>query len=93
VTLRVKRDGLVFSIKQLAVNALITFCGLCALFLHGKNYTGDRVALILISALICSAAFQTELGLGPLQYLIWYDCTVASRLLERRAPQSLSQRV
>jgi hypothetical protein len=89
VTLRLRRDGLVFSIKQLAVNAMITLCGLCALFLHGKEYTGDRVALILISALICSASFQTDLRLGNLQYLIWYDCIVYLGLnVGRNAPLS-----
>ena len=45
----------------------------CALFLHAGDHTGDRTALILVAALIVTTSFQTDLNLGPIQYLIWFD--------------------
>jgi len=34
---------------------------------------GDRAAVVLVSALIVITSFQTDLGLGPIQYLLWFD--------------------
>ena len=71
----VRRQPLVFIVKQLAISVLVVFSGLCALFLHVGDHTGDRTALILVSALIVSGSFQAELNLGPIQYLVWFDCS------------------
>ena len=60
-----------------------TTAGLCALFLHVAEHTGDRTAVILVSALIVTTSFQADLGLGSVQYLIWFDCW-----LERIEPTS-----
>lgn len=73
VTLVLKRNGIVFLIKQLLVSVFVVFIGLLALFLHVGDHTGDRTALILVSALIVTTSFQADLGLGPIQYLIWFD--------------------
>ena len=69
----VKRNGFVFIVKQLAISVLVVFSGLLALYLHVGDHTGDRTALILVAALICTTSFQTDLKLGPVQYLIWFD--------------------
>ena len=71
--IHVKRNAMVFVVKQIAISILVVLCGLCALFLHAGDHTGDRVALILVSALICTTSFQTDLGLGPIPYLLWFD--------------------
>jgi len=56
-------------------------CGLCALYLHVGDHTGDRAALIIVSALIVSSSFAAELNLGPVQYLIWFDYWNISQML------------
>ena len=74
VIIHVRRNFFVFLVKQLSISILVVVVGLCALFLHAADHTGDRVALILVSALIITTSFQTDIGLGPIQYLIWFDC-------------------
>lgn len=77
VLIHVRRNVFVFFMKQLSISILVVVVGLCALFLHAADHTGDRVALILVSALIITTSFQTDIGLGPIQYLIWFDCACA----------------
>lgn len=73
IRIHVRRNALVFIIKQLSISMLVVVVGLCALFLHAADHTGDRVALLLVSALIVTTSFQTDIGLGAIQYLIWFD--------------------
>ena len=42
--------------------------------------TGDRVALILASMLILMINFQTDLNLGKLTYLTWWDLLCAASI-------------
>ena len=41
--------------------------------MSAKDHTGDRAALVLVSALILMVNFQTDLGLGRITYLVWWD--------------------
>lgn len=52
---------------------MVVYAGLCAPFLDVADHTGDRVALILVSALIVVVSFQTDFGLGKISYLMWFD--------------------
>lgn len=69
----VKRNSIVFLIKQVVTSVMIVYAGLCAPFLDATDHTGDRVALILVSALIVVVSFQADFGLGKISYLIWFD--------------------
>lgn len=85
VRIEVRRNSVVFAIKQLAVTVIVVVCGLCALFLHAADHTGDRTALVLLAALICATSFQTDLGLGSIHYILWFDvwnvCNIALLLV------------
>jgi len=81
VVIKVSRNPFVFLIKQLLMTMIAVWCGLCALYLHVGEHTGDRAALIIVSALICSNAFTTDLdSLPTIQYLIWFDYWNLSQL-------------
>jgi len=67
------RAYFVFLIKTVVVGVLVVYSGLAGLILDGRDHTGDRTAIILVSALIVTTSFQTDLGLGTLHYLIWWD--------------------
>ncbi|KAL1498796.1 hypothetical protein AB1Y20_014103 [Prymnesium parvum] len=69
----VKRNSIVFLIKQVVTSILVVYAGLCAPFLDAEDHTGDRVALILVSALIVVVSFQADFGLGKISYLMWFD--------------------
>jgi len=46
---------------------------LFGLLLHPGDHSGDRVAGVMVSALIVVTTYQMDLGLGRLTYLIWFD--------------------
>ena len=70
---RMRRNGIVVTIKQLAVIVVVVLCGICVLFLHVGDHSGDRANIILVAALVCSLSFQTDQGLGSITYLMWFD--------------------
>jgi hypothetical protein len=73
VVLRVRRNAAVYFVKSLVMTCIAVLLGLMSLYLHADGHTGDRAAMILVSALIVTEAFTKDLGLGKLQYLIWVD--------------------
>jgi len=73
IRLEVQRNSMIFVIKQILTSVLVVYSGLCALFMSAKDHTGDRAALVLVSALILMVNFQTDLGLGRITYLVWWD--------------------
>ncbi|KAL3894370.1 MAG: hypothetical protein SGPRY_013829, partial [Prymnesium sp.] len=58
---------------SVVTSIMVVYAGLCAPFLDVADHTGDRVALILVSALIVVVSFQTDFGLGKISYLMWFD--------------------
>lgn len=73
ITLYLEREYAVFVIKHVIVSVFVVYAGLTSIVMDGKDHTGDRTALILVSALIVTTSFQSDIGLGSLQYLIWWD--------------------
>lgn len=73
VRMHLTRSYFVFLIKTIVVSILVVYSGLAGVILDGRDHTGDRTAIILVAALIVTTSFQTDLGLGTLHYLIWWD--------------------
>ena len=73
VTIPVQRNFFIFVTKQVIPSTMIVYMGLCAMFISADEHTGDRAALIGVSALIVMINFQTELLIGELPYLVWWD--------------------
>ena len=73
VTLQCRRDNVIFAIKQIAPSILLLYACLLCLYLSTEEHTGDRVNVIIVGILILMVNFQTDLGLGLITYLIWWD--------------------
>lgn len=73
IELTATRNYAIFVAKQIITSVLVVYGGLCALFLSSDVHTGDRAGLILVAALILMVSFQTDLGLGAVTYLTWWD--------------------
>ena len=71
--LRVRRNPVIFTLKQILPSMLVTMSGLCSLLLDAVDHTGDRTATILVAALILVVNFQTDLELGSITYITWWD--------------------
>jgi len=80
VVVRVRRSAYVYVVKNLLMTAISVLLGLVSLFMHVENHTGDRAAMIIVSALIVTESFTKDLNLGSLTYLIWVDYFNASQL-------------
>ena len=72
-TLLVRRNFIIFFVKQIVICMLMTGGGIAAMTIHPLDHTGDRVAQIMVAALILVLNYQSDFGLGKVQYLIWYD--------------------
>jgi hypothetical protein len=73
VIIEARRNAMIFILKQILPSVIVVYAGLCALYISAADHTGDRVALILVSVLILMVNFQTDLNLGKLTYLTWWD--------------------
>ena len=73
VQIKIKRNWLIFFVKQICTMLLVTAGGLMALLMQPGELLGDRCAQILVSVLITITTLQTDIGLGNLSYLIWTD--------------------
>mmetsp|Transcript_8680 Transcript_8680/g.24070 ORF Transcript_8680/g.24070 Transcript_8680/m.24070 type:complete len:465 (+) Transcript_8680:1298-2692(+) len=73
LVLLIARNPLVFLVKQILTTIFFVLCGLLALTLAPTDLMGDRVTTILFSALIVTTNMQGNIGLGSLQYILWYD--------------------
>ena len=73
IRFRVRRNPVIFWLKQILPSIFVTMSGLCALLLDAVDHTGDRTATILVAALILVVNFQTDLGLGSITYITWWD--------------------
>ena len=70
---RVRRNWIIFTIKQTFLIILVVYGGLLAMLLTPGEQTGDKTALIMLSVVVVILSLQLDLGLGRLQYLIWFD--------------------
>ena len=59
--------------KQVIPSIIVVYFGLAALYMSASDHTGDRAALISVSALILLLNFQSELVIGSVPYLVWWD--------------------
>jgi len=73
VEIAIKRNWVIYFVKQICTMLLCTAAGLMALLMQPGDLLGDRVGLILISILIVITTLQNDIGLGNLSYLIWVD--------------------
>merc|ERR1712072_75816 len=55
------------------MSVIIVYLGLASLYMNAADHTGDRAALIGVSALIVMFNFQTDLVVGTVTYLVWWD--------------------
>ena len=73
VDVTVRRNSVIFVIKQVLPSTIVMYAGMSALYMNSLEHTGDRTASILVAALILMVNFQTDLGLGKITYLVWWD--------------------
>ena len=73
VTMTVRRNSAIFVVKQVLPSTIVMYAGMSALFMSAADHTGDRAATILVAALILMVNFQTDIGLGKITYLVWWD--------------------
>jgi len=73
VEIAIKRNWIIYFVKQICTMLLCTAAGLMALLMQPGDLLGDRVGLILIAILIVITTLQNDIGLGNLSYLIWVD--------------------
>jgi len=71
--LYVQRNYQIFLVKQVTMSIIIVYLGLIAMYMGAADHTGDRAALIGVSALIVMFNFQTQLVIGTVTYLVWWD--------------------
>ena len=55
------------------MSIIVVYLGLIAMYMGAADHTGDRAALIGVSALIVMFNFQTQLVIGTVTYLVWWD--------------------
>ena len=72
VELTVRRNLMIFVIKQVIPTIMVVYCSLMALFMSADQHTGDRAGMILVGALILIVNFQSDIGLGNITYLVWW---------------------
>ena len=64
--IKIKRNWLIYFVKQICTMLLVTAGGLLALLMQPGELLGDRCAQILVSILIIITTLQTDIGLGNL---------------------------
>lgn len=69
----VQRNYAMFLIKQVIMSIIVVYVGLASLYMTAADHTGDRAALIGVSALITIVNFQNPLVIGSVPYLVWWD--------------------
>ena len=60
-------------IKSLLLSILTVAACLAGNYMHPADHTGDRAAIVLVASLILTSNINADLGLGPINYLIWMD--------------------
>ena len=73
VAIKIRRNWVVYFVKQICMSLLVSTGGLLALLMQPSEMLGDRCAQLLVAILIIVTSFQSDLGLGNLSYLIWVD--------------------
>ena len=73
IEIKIRRNWIVYFVKQTFTVLLVTAAGLVALLMQPSELLGDRCAQLLVAVLIIITSLQTDLGLGSLSYLIWVD--------------------
>lgn len=73
VAFYVVRNYKIFLVKQVIMSVIVVYLGLASLYMNAADHTGDRAALIGVSALIVMFNFQTDLVIGTVTYLVWWD--------------------
>lgn len=55
------------------MSIIVVYVGLASMYMDAADHTGDRAALIGVSALITIVNFQNPLVIGSVPYLVWWD--------------------
>lgn len=67
------RQSMVQVVKSLVLSLVTVTACLLSSYMHPADHTGDRASIVLVAGLILTANIQADLGLGPINYLIWQD--------------------
>ena len=70
VEIAIKRNWVIYFVKQICTMLLCTAGGLMSLLMQPGELLGDRVATILVAILIVITTLQNDIGLGNLSYLM-----------------------
>ncbi|KOO30825.1 hypothetical protein Ctob_016325, partial [Chrysochromulina tobinii] len=83
ITMIADRDPVVFIFRALVTTIIIVFGSLLtAIFMHAEEHSGDRAAVLYIAFLISLTNMATtDLGLGKVSQLLWYDLFNLSQLV------------
>ena len=74
VSIRVRRNTLVFVVKSMSMTILVVWGGLLALWLSPHSFLGERTEWLLLALLLVMTNIMgSDLGIGKLNYLIWVD--------------------
>ena len=75
ITLHANRNPNVFIFRALATTIIVVFGSMVtALLMHPEEHSGDRAAVLYIAFLISLTNMATtELGLGKISELMWFD--------------------
>jgi len=75
ITIAARRNPSVFVFRSLGTTIIVVFGSmLTALFMHPEEHSGDRAAVLYIAFLISLTNMATtDLGLGKVSSLLWYD--------------------
>jgi hypothetical protein len=83
ITMIADRDPVVFIFRALVTTIIVVFGSLLtAIFMHAEEHSGDRASVLYIAFLISLTNMATtNLGLGKVSTLLWYDLFNLSQLL------------
>ena len=83
VVMLANRNPTVFIFRALVTTIIVVFGSLLtAIFMHAEEHSGDRAAVLYIAFLISLTNMATtNLGLGKVSTLLWYDLFNLSQLL------------
>ena len=73
IRMTAQRNYIIFTIKQLFPSIIVVYTGLLSMYLSASDHTGDRIAAVMVSILILMVNFQSDLGIGKITYLVWWD--------------------
>jgi hypothetical protein len=83
ITMIADRNPTVFIFRSLVTTIIVVFGSLLtAIFMHAEEHSGDRAAVLYIAFLISLTNMATtDLGLGKVSTLLWYDLFNLSQLV------------